>query len=95
MHHLVQNGMITMDLLLQVTKQTRAQQELVYLHSNHLMYNKSNQKKKRLQDKLNILKYQCDKLFEGIARVKLAVQAKQAGTSGFLSIVVRRVGGGE
>lgn len=59
MHHLVQDGMITMDILLQVTKQTRAQQELVYLHSNHLMCNKSNQKKKkkeRLQDKLNILK---------------------------------------
>lgn len=47
MHHLVQHGMITMDLLLQVTKQTKAQQELVYLNSNHLMYNKSNQKKKK------------------------------------------------
>lgn len=48
MHHLVQNGMITMDLLLQVTKQTRAQQELLYLHSNHLMCNKSNKKKAKI-----------------------------------------------
>lgn len=50
MHHLVQSGMIKMDLLLQVTKQTRAKQELVHLHSNHLMY--INQIKKRKNGKI-------------------------------------------